>query len=183
VNDGRTFVQLDRRRHDRNAFDCGREPLNRFLREKAAKHAELGVSRTLVLPDPNAANDAPAPLVAFFTIAPGSIDRAELPPSRAKRLPHYPVPVFLLGQLGVASAFHGQGFGSIALGAALGKFAAMHAELHAHAVVVDCLDEPAERFYRHQGFQPLDGVVRAADDQVRMFLPMRDVLALFGASH
>ena len=123
------------------------------------------------------------PLIAFFTIAPGSIDRAELPPAQAKRLPHYPVPVFLLGQLGVAKAFHGRGFGSIALGVALRKFAAMHTEFHAVAVVVDCLDEIAERFYHHQGFQPLDGVVRAAEERTRMFLPMRDVLALFGPTH
>ena len=55
MSDARAFVFLDRARHERRAFDCGRDPLNRFLREKAAKHAELGVSRTLVLPDPDAA--------------------------------------------------------------------------------------------------------------------------------
>ena len=179
MSQGRTFVPLDRRRHDRRAFACGREPLDRFLREKAAKHAELGVSRTLVLPDPDAAGAPLEPLIAFFTIAPGSIDRETLPASRAKRLPRYPVPVFLLGQLGVATSHHGRGFGSIALATALRLFATMYRDLPAHAVVVDCLDESAGRFNAHQGFLPLDGVVAAPQERARMFLPMRDVLALF----
>lgn len=100
-------------------------------------------------------------------------------------MPRYPVPVFLLGQLGVATSRHGQGFGSVALAIALGLFATMYRQLPAHAVVVvvvDCLDRGAERFYHHQGFQALDGVGSGSEGRERMFLPMLDVLELFGSS-
>ncbi len=39
------------REHDRKAFDCGDEEVNRFLREKALQDQERDLSRTMVLID------------------------------------------------------------------------------------------------------------------------------------
>jgi hypothetical protein len=52
--------------HDRTSFDCGREPLNRFLREVARMHMERGISQTFVLVDKKA--KPPKPLLGFFSL-------------------------------------------------------------------------------------------------------------------
>ena len=44
------FVQLDKNVHDRGSFDCGESELDTFIRTKASKHMQAGVSRTMVLP-------------------------------------------------------------------------------------------------------------------------------------
>ena len=167
-----TFVRLDTARHDRQGFDCGEPELNRFLREQAAKHERQEISRTWVLPDPDGTPDASgrAPIVAFFTLAYTAVDREDLPPEAAKRLPRWPIPVFLIGQLAVARAFRGQGLGSATLGVALRRLVAVQDEqVPAHAVVVDCLDESVVAFYAERGFSPMN----APGPRPRMFLPMK----------
>ena len=169
---GGTFVRLDTARHDRRGFDCGEPELNRFLREQAAKHEQQQISRTWVLPDPTGAPEpnGQAPIAAFFTLAYAAVDRDDLPPELAKRLPRWPIPVFLIGQLAVARARRGQGLGTATLGAALRRLVAVQDEqVPAYAVVVDCLDESVARFYARQGFSPMN----APGTRARMFLPMR----------
>jgi len=43
-------VQLDKT-HDRTRFDCGSEPLNRYLQQQARQEMQRHVSVTFVLPD------------------------------------------------------------------------------------------------------------------------------------
>ncbi len=178
MTDTPAFVRLDTARHDRVGFDCGRAPLNDFLARRAAQNAAAGASRTWVLPDADGTPVEPkglAPLIAFFTLSLAGIDRGELPEALAKRLPRYPVPVYVIGQLAVARAFHGRGFGAIALGVALRRLVPLHEVIGGFAVVVDCLDDDAERFYAHQGFAPLG--TPGTGERQRMFLPMKTLLA------
>ncbi len=44
------FVELDKVHHDRSAFECGEKDLDSFIRTQAAKHMEIGISKTMVLP-------------------------------------------------------------------------------------------------------------------------------------
>jgi len=104
-----TFVELDKTIHDRVSFDCGEEELNTFFQTQAAKHMEVGVSRTMLLPASVPLPDGKYPICSFYTITPGSISRETLPEALAKKLPRYPVPVFILAQLAVHSEYHGQG--------------------------------------------------------------------------
>ena len=177
----RVFVRLDGKRHDREAFTCGRPPVDGFLRARAAKHAELGVSRTWVLPGADVPGDALRPIVSFFTATQGIIDRGLLPTSMAKRYPLYPLPVIVLAQLGVDTTMQGRGFGDVTLGVALRKFAVMSADVAAVAVVLDCLDDEAERFYARYAFERLDDR-RPDGGLLRLHLPIRTVLELYGPS-
>jgi len=49
--------------HDRGGFNCGSEPLNRYLKETVRQHGERGISRTFVLVDDTSAR--PRPMLGF----------------------------------------------------------------------------------------------------------------------
>ncbi len=93
------FVVLDKAIHDRDSFDCGETELNVFIKTQAARHMNAGISKTMLLPAFAPLPDGKYSIYAFYTIAPSSIKRNTLPKALAKKLPHYPVPVFLLAQM------------------------------------------------------------------------------------
>lgn len=175
MSHARAFVELDKAIHDRDSFDCGKEELNNFIKTFAARHMEAGISRTMVLPAKKHAADGKYPICAFFSIAPGAIGRKTLPAALKKKLPHYPVPVFLLAQLAVDNDYRGQGLGSHTLIRALQYFFDLLDHIPAYAVIVDCLDEDAENFYARYGFEELCDY----NNRKRMFLPMKVVQKLF----
>jgi len=165
------FVELDKKLHDRESFVCSKEPLNLFLKTQAAKHAKDGVSRTYVLLGTETLENGKFPIVAFYTLSPASIERKSLPEIVSKRLPLYPIPVILLGQLAVNASCEGHGLGQITLVKAL-KFAqAISERIGGFAVIVDCINDDAESFYVKYGFQELTRI----SGKVRMFLPMKTI--------
>ncbi len=175
-----TFVQLDKNLHERDCFDCGEEELNRFIKTQAVKHMKIGISRTMVLPsvqlaDTKKTSTQKYAICAFYTLTPSTISRETLPQKLAKKLPHYPVPVFLLAQLAVDNGCQGQGLGKISLVHALKHLWQINQHMRAYAIVVDCLTKSAENFYAKFGFQVLCG----HNGRMRLFLPMQVVAQLF----
>ncbi len=169
------FVELDKAKHDRASFDCGEAELNVFIQTHAAKHMKVGISKTMLLPSTVPFSDGKYPICAFYTIAPSSIKRNTLQASIAKKLPCYPVPVFLIAQMAVHLKFHGQGLGKIILIKALQFLWEINSKMSAYAVIVDCLNKNAEQFYSKYGFETL------CDDngKTRMFMPMEIIAKLF----
>ena len=98
-----------------------------------------------------------------------------MPPEQAKKLPRYPVPVFLLAQVAVHQDYQDRGLGGISLVKALEHFWAINAEMKAYAVITDYLNQAVETFYAHYGFRALC----THHDRKRMFLPMKTVAQLF----
>jgi uncharacterized protein (DUF1778 family) len=62
---------------------------------------QAGISTTMPLPDSVPLPDGKHPVRSFYTIAPSSISRKNLPAELAAKLPFYPVPVYLLAQMAV----------------------------------------------------------------------------------
>lgn len=170
------FVELDKTLHDRNSFDSGEEELNDFIKTKAAKHMAAGISRTMLLPGVSPLPDGKYPICAFYSITPSSIERETIPEALVKRLPHYPIPVFLIAQLAVHSQFHGNGLGKITLIKALEYLWEINAHMRAFAIIVDCLKDGAQAFYAKYDFE----VLCHHNGKTRMFLPMKTVGQLFG---
>lgn len=170
------FVELEKSAHDRQVFDCGKPPLNEFLQTRAHKHQTSGISKTMVLPAIRADENGKHLVCAFYTLSSSVIEREALP--EGKKLPRYPVPVFVLAQLAIHTDYQGCGLGKNTLISALRHCSRIYRELPAYAVVVDCLDEEAERFYQQFGFVFL-GMVNG---RKRLYLPMRTVLQLFSES-
>ncbi len=169
------FIELDKSIHDRDSFNCAETELNEFIRTKAAKHMDIGISRTMLLPALVPLSNGKYPICAFYTIAPSSIRRETLPKNLVKKLPRYPVPVLLLAQLAVHSEYQEQGLGKITLIKALEHLWEINSHMRSYAVIVDCLNENARQFYLKYGFEVLCG----HNGRVRMFMPMNIVGQLF----
>ncbi len=169
------FVELDKSVHDRPSFNCSEVELDEFIQERAAKHMEAGISTTMVLPASKALPNGKYPICAFYTITPSSIARETLSTSLQKKLPHYPVPVFLIAQMAVHSNCQRQGLGKITLIKALKNLWGINDHIRAYAVIVDCLNRNVETFYSKYGFE----ILYREGDRARMFLCMQTVGMLF----
>jgi len=171
------FIELDKSKHDRGSFDCGELELNHFIKTQALKHMKAGISRTMILPASSLLADGKYSICSFYTIAPSSINRDTLPEGFAKKLPHYPVPVFLVAQLAVNKNEQGSGLGKITLIKALEYLYEINSHMRAFAIIVDCLNSGAEKFYLKFGFEKL----YSDKGRVRLFIPMKKVVELFSA--
>ncbi|MCJ8312968.1 MAG: GNAT family N-acetyltransferase [Saccharospirillaceae bacterium] len=169
------FEELDKTKHDRESFDCSEIELNNFIKTKASKHMQAGISRTMVLPATLPLLNNKHPICCFYTVSPTSIGRKTLPEKLSKKLPHYPIPVFLLAQLAVNKNFQKQGLGKISLINALKYLWNVNTHMPAYAVIVDCLTVDAQTFYAKYGFE----VLCEYNGRIRMFLPMKTVGLLF----
>ena len=109
---GEHFEELDKSRHERKTFDCGRKALNDFIRQSAARHRDAGISKTLVLPA-LVDGDEKADICCLYTLSHTGIKREALPEPLAKKLPRYPIPVMLIAQLAVHNEAQSQGLGKI----------------------------------------------------------------------
>lgn len=138
---------------DVGGFSCGSAPLDEYIRRYASQDVRKNVARVFTAtPD-----DQPQCLAGFFTLSAGSVNCNELPPTLARKLPRYPVPVALIGRLAVDTQFQGQGLGAILLADACHKVAHASAVLAVAGLVVDAKDQAAADFYSHFGFSPLPG--------------------------
>jgi hypothetical protein len=174
VNYSKEFVKLNKEIHDRASFDCGEVELNEFIQKYAAKNSEVGISTTMVLPASEPLGNGKFPICAFYTVAPGSIARETLPASLKKKLPHYPIPVFLIAQMAVHLSCQGSGLGKVTLIKALEYLWNINEHMQAYAVIVDCINTDIVKFYSKYDFQILD-----PSGRIRMFLPMQTVGMLF----
>jgi hypothetical protein len=166
------LIELDKTIHDRVSFDCGELELNHFIKTQALKQMKAGVSRTMILPASSLLANGKYPICSFYTIAPSSINR--------NTLPHYPIPVFLLAQLAVhkneqSSCNQKNGLGKITLIKALKYLHEINSHMRVLAIIVDCLNSNAEKFYLKFGFEKL----YSNKGRVRLFIPMKKVAELF----
>jgi ribosomal protein S18 acetylase RimI-like enzyme len=181
MNLGTEFVELNKVVHDRAGFDCGEKELNLFLQTQASRHMRVGISKTMILAnattpiDNKSSVDNKYPVCAFYTIAPGSIKRESLPAKLAKKLPYYPVPVFLIAQLAVNQDHQGKGLGKITLIKALEYLWEINSQMAAYAIVVDCLNDNVKNFYKKYGFKILCNY----NSKSRMYIPMKVIGKLF----
>lgn len=134
-----------------------------------------GISRTMLLPAAVPLPDGKYPICSFYTITPGSIAKETFPEDLVKRLPHYPIPVFLIAQLAVHSEYRGKGLGKITLIKALEYLWEINVHMKAFAVIVDCLNDEAQAFYTKYDFE----ILCRHNNRTRMFLPMKTVGQLF----
>lgn len=139
--------------------------MNLFLSRFAIKHAKLGLSRTLVLPEAST-SPGKTPIAAYYTLAASTIFRQEIPSEQS--LPGYPLPVALLARLAVDLNHQGKRLGEKSLISALRHVVRLCDEgLPAFGLILDVLDEDALKFY--QGFNFFHCLT---EDPMKLFVPM-----------
>jgi len=149
--------------HDRRGFRCGRESLDRYLRETARGHLAKGVSITRVLAERGAVN--PKPVLGYFTLT-STLAKSAHWPGAMKGLPPMPVPLVLLGRLAVAEGWQGRGIARLLLAAAREISAAAMRGTGGIGLAVDAADEVVAGFYEKYGFN------RVEEQPLRLFLPL-----------
>jgi GNAT superfamily N-acetyltransferase len=158
------------KKHDRAAFSCGKEQLDRYLRQQASQDARRHVAAPFVA----VSEESPKTILGYYTLSAFAVELGSLPEAVANRLPHYPlVPATLLGRLAVDRMHKGRGLGEFLLMDALHRAHAQSAQIASAALVVDAMDDEAHRFYRHFDF------IAFPERQDRLFLPMATIGKLF----
>ncbi|MCX6632285.1 MAG: GNAT family N-acetyltransferase [Candidatus Solibacter sp.] len=153
-------VELLNAQHDRAAFACGEEALDRYLRTQATQDIRRRVASCFV-----AIEVATGKLAAYYTIASASIPTPQLPPEIIKRLPRYPaLPAVRIGRLAVDLKVRGRGLGAAMLADAASR--TLQAPPAVFALLVDAKNDDAVAFYQRHGFRPLASQPRT------LFLPM-----------
>lgn len=151
------------RHHDRKSFDCGSAALNEYLDRYARQNHESGGAKTLVAVSPA----APARVLGYYSISPGAIAFARVPPRLTKKkLGHYDVPVFRLGRLAIDRSVQGRGLGGDLLLAAGERALMVAAEVGGVALAIDAKDARAARWYARFGALSL------LDDPLKLILPL-----------
>ena len=139
------------RSHDRKAFDCGNEALNRFLREHARQSHRVGGAKTFVA----APVDDAARILRFYSLSPTSLVYAQTPAIARKGLARHDVPMFRLARLAVDLSVQGRGLGGGLLIAAGKRCMAVAQEVGGVGLYIDAKDEAAANWYRGYGAVPL----------------------------
>jgi GNAT superfamily N-acetyltransferase len=126
-------------------FDCGKAPLNDWLRNKALK-SEGKSARTMVISDTTG-------VIGYYSLSTGGVHHDENPLPKLKRNMPNPIPAMILGRLAIDRNFQGVGIGSALLQDALHRVLRTHAEVGFRAVIVHAIDDEAKAFYIRYGFR------------------------------
>lgn len=149
------------KKHRRKGFASGQIKVDDWIATKALQQQEKRLSSTKVLLDEGGA------LAGYYTLATGQVDFGDLPLELSRKLPHRALPVAVLAWLGVATSHQGRGLGSRLLAQALADCCAAGEAFPFVAVVLDCVDAAAKRFYASFDFAELPG------HPLRLFLSAR----------
>ncbi len=163
------IVPLDPSIHDRGAFSCGHDGVDRYLKSTAAQAAQYFKAATFVL----LGLDAPQRILGFFTLVPHAYRDGELDQTTARALKVHKlqqIPMIMLGQLGVVVDLKGRGLGKMLLWEALSRAYAAATEIGGVAVITDPIDNEAASFYARYSFETLH-----KEPFHRMILPMKTI--------
>lgn len=149
--------------HNRPGFNCGVDLLDDYIKKQANQDVKRRISRVFVATKP----DASSFIDGYYTLSSLSIDLDYLPESEARKLPKHPIPAALIGRLAVSENVQGNGIGKMLLVDAIKRTIAVSNEIAIYAMVVDAINEKAQRFYQQFGF------IQFGSESKRLFLPLK----------
>jgi GNAT superfamily N-acetyltransferase len=155
--------------HNKKAFNCGVESLNRYLTQQAGQDAKKGVTITYALTPINSNL-----VIGYYSLASSSIDVTLLPENIAKKLPRYSLlPATLLGRFAVDQHYQGKQIGRMLLLNAIKQSFISSKKIGSVAIVVDAKNHHATKFYQQHGFKNFP------HQQNKLLLPMTLISQLF----
>ena len=155
------------KKHDREAFDCGEDALNEFLRRYARKSHELGGAKTFLAID-DAENET---ILGFYSLSTASVDYARTPETVRRGFARLEVPGFRLARLAVDRKAQRQGLGGQLLLAAGRRCLLAAEEVGGVVLVIDAKNERVAARYAGYGAVPL------LDAPLCLLLPLATIKA------
>lgn len=160
------FLESD---HNVEAFDCGAESLNAWLRAEAHRAQRADTARTYVWTETADSAD----VLAYFAIAPTAVRRAELSRGMAGGFT-FDIPGYLLARVALNNDLQGQGLGAQLLVDAIARIVGAAEASRGRLIVVDAIDDSAAAFYRAHDFIPVK------DNPLRLVLKVATARKLMG---
>lgn len=154
--------------HDLSRFDCGEPAVDRWLAQHAVRNQASGASRVFVVCEQRR-------VVGFYAVAAGGVVRRRAAGRLARGMPD-PIPVMVLGQLGVDRAWQRRGVARGMVRDALLRAVTVTDDVGVAAVYVDVLSPDLSGFYQGLGFRPI-----AAAEPGAMMIRMKDVRAVLAS--
>ena len=151
------------RNHNRTAFNCGIESLDRYLKHQANQDIKRRISRVFVA----RSRQDETRVLGYYTLSTLSIDLSVLPEKIAKKLPRHPIPAALIGRLAVDISAQGKGIGKMLLSNAIKRTLAVSDDIAIYAMVVDAINERGRVLLQALRIFPL------ASQGNRLFLPLK----------
>lgn len=136
--------------HILEGFDCGKEPLNTWLVNDAARADTSGIAHVYMWTPPGEPK-----VCAYFAICPTEVARKDDGVSGRLAGGYSRIPGYLIARLALDRSLHRSGYGEQVLVDALGKVVAAAEIGGGRLIVVDAIDAEAETFYVHFGFAPV----------------------------
>lgn len=143
-------------------FDCGKAPLNDWLKTHA-RISEGKSARTYVVAKERV-------VIGYYCLSTGAVLRHQTPRRIRHGLPD-PVPILLLGRLAVDKTYNKQGIGSGLLKDAFSRVLQTSRIVGARCLLVHAIDEEASAFYSKFKFQPFP------EGGTAFFLPVETIAA------
>jgi len=152
--------------HGLETFDCGKEPLDRFLKRYALVNQKAGSAQTYVV------CRGYQRVVGYYSLAVGAVEHAEAPGRVSKGLARHPIPVMLLARLAIDRSEQGRGLGKALLKDALLRTAQAANIAGIRALLVHAKDDQARAWYEGFDFEP------SPTDPYHLLLLMKDLRSL-----
>jgi len=166
MNETRSIERL-RRDHFVDAFDCGQEDLNGWLRRNALQNQGAGAAQTYV-------GLMGGALIGYYSLAVGQVEYCDAPERLQKGLARHPVPIMLLARLAVDKGWQNKGVGRALLRDAVQRTVQAADIAGIRVLAVHAKDERARRYYEQFDFAP------SPADPLHLLVLLKDIRRRLG---
>lgn len=157
---------FDPAQHERQGFSCGEPSLDTYLHNQASQDIKRRAAVLYVL----TGGEQGGEILGYYTLSACSVQLTGIAIETQKKLARYPdVAGALIGRLAVDKRHKGSGFGAALLRHALCRCLEQSQSLAMAVVVVDALNDNAQRFYERYGF------INLSSSGNRLYLPIATV--------
>jgi len=147
--------------HSLEAFCCGVDSMDSWLKQRALKNQFSGASRTFVCCENSE-------VMAYYSLASSAVTTSNATGRFRRNMPD-PVPVVILGRLAVDKSLHGQGVGRALVRDAGMRVIQVAETIGIRGMLVHALSDEAREFYLRVGFEP------SSIDPMMLMVTLRDL--------
>ncbi|MDQ3015771.1 MAG: GNAT family N-acetyltransferase [Bacteroidota bacterium] len=155
------------KKYKREHFSCGKPSLDNYILRNVTGDVISGACTCFVIIDESEL------VISYYTLSAANIPIDDAPVELKKKIQYAHIPIILLSRLAVDVTHRGKGFGKLlVVDALLRCWQVSKTQVGSVAVIVDPIDEEAEKFYTKFGFTKLP-------DSGRMFMTIKKIEAAF----